>query len=286
MDIRQSDKYGSYMEAIGWKTIKTQGVQIFIRELGLLGGIAKIQRSIFPLPWEETDYVLRKHHVWMCKYEPDVKMTNDKGGDLNIQEIASGLRDRGFKQDKWPLVVSKTTTINLTLSLKRIMEGFKKDARYALRKHSESDFKFSLNLFDQFYDIWRRAAKLKRLWIPSLVGYRALIESFESDCFCITATSIKGDSLGGVFVLIADKVAYYYYSATLPAGKLVDSPYFLVWETIKEAKRRGCKSWDFEGVYDSRWPNKDWKGFSHFKKSFGGKEISYIGSFTRYLWPF
>jgi peptidoglycan pentaglycine glycine transferase (the first glycine) len=63
-------------------------------------------------------------------------------------------------------------------------------------------------------------------------------------------------------------------------------PYFIVWEAMKEAKKRGCKIWDFEGIYDARWPNKSWLGFSHFKKSFGGEEIEFPGSFEKWRWPF
>lgn len=47
------------------------------------------------------------------------------------------------------------------------------------------------------------------------------------------------------------------------------------------AKKRGCKIFDFEGIYDERFPNKSWLGFTHFKKSFGGYEVSYPGTYTK-----
>jgi lipid II:glycine glycyltransferase (peptidoglycan interpeptide bridge formation enzyme) len=52
---------------------------------------------------------------------------------------------------------------------------------------------------------------------------------------------------------------------------------------MQEAKKRKCKLWDFEGIYDERFPNKDWLGFSHFKKSFGGSEILFPGSVTKWF---
>jgi lipid II:glycine glycyltransferase (peptidoglycan interpeptide bridge formation enzyme) len=53
---------------------------------------------------------------------------------------------------------------------------------------------------------------------------------------------------------------------------------------MKEAKKRGSLVWDFEGIFDQRFPNKDILGYTHFKKSFGGKEIEFPGAFTKWFW--
>jgi len=126
--------------------------------------------------------------------------------------------------------------------------------------------------------LWKRAAGIKRLWIPPEKDYLSLINVFGGNAFCITI-----DSLAGAVVLIHQKTAYYYYAAALPEAKKLYLPYLVVWELLKEAKKRGCKIWDWEGIYDERWPNKGWKGFTHFKKSFGGYEIEFPGSFTRWF---
>jgi lipid II:glycine glycyltransferase (peptidoglycan interpeptide bridge formation enzyme) len=55
----------------------------------------------------------------------------------------------------------------------------------------------------------------------------------------------------------------------------------MVWYGILWGKKRGAKMFDFEGIYDSRFPNKSWLGFTHFKKSFGGKEVEYPGCFVK-----
>jgi lipid II:glycine glycyltransferase (peptidoglycan interpeptide bridge formation enzyme) len=48
----------------------------------------------------------------------------------------------------------------------------------------------------------------------------------------------------------------------------------------------GCKIFDFEGIYDSRFPIKSWLGFTHFKKQFGGNEIAYPGCYIKFRLPF
>ena len=119
------------------------------------------------------------------------------------------------------------------------------------------------------------------MWIPKEKEYRNLIEAFGKNVFCLAVKD-----LAGVVILIHNKAAFYYYAGSTLEGMRLNLPYLMVWEAMREAKKRGCKIWDFEGIYDFRWPNKNWLGFSHFKRSFGGKEIEFPGSFEKWRWPF
>ncbi|MDO8488235.1 MAG: peptidoglycan bridge formation glycyltransferase FemA/FemB family protein [bacterium] len=264
-DLRQSTPYAKYMQEIGWRIESVKNVSIFIRPLGILGAIAKIQRAPLPLPWGKIDPILKKHRVWMTKLEPwDVKLAN--------------LKSKGFRQDRWPLLATKTQRINLSVSLPGIKSGFKKDARYSLRKSEGLHLSSERNNFPKFYSIWTKANRVKKLWTPPRHQFDSLIKAFGSNCFCITVKESAG-----ALVLVHQKIAYYYYAASLPEAKRLSLPYFVVWNLIKEAKKQGCVTWDWEGIFDLRWPTKSWKGFTHFKKSFGGEEISFPGSFTRWF---
>ena len=208
----------------------------------------------------------------MCKLEP---LGSDSG--FMIRD----LRIRGYGQDGWPMLGTKTLRISLSGSRSSIYDSFKKDCRYGIRNAQISMNNVQLNKFDDFYKMWRRANRIKKLWTPPKRDYDALVQSFGEKCFCITI-----NNLAGCLVLLHKNTAFYYFSGSLPEGKKLNFPYLAVWEALKEAKKRGCKEWDFEGIYDNRWPNNSWKGFSHFKKSFGGEEVEYCGSFTRWRLPF
>ena len=249
-DIRQSAAYARYISAIGWKVKRVGGVNVFVRPIG----IAKIQRADVPADFPKIS------GVWMTKLEP-----------LNSTQ-RSVLSAQGYRQDGWPLLASKTQRVDLNNI------RLKKDCRYCVRKALSAQCSVLKNDFGGFYKLWRMAAGIKRLWIPSEKNFWALINAFGKNCYCITI-----DDLAGAVVLVHQKIAYYYYAACLPAGKPLYLPYQVVWECMKEAKKRGCKIWDWEGIYDERWPNKGWRGFTHFKKSFGGYEVSFPGSFTRWF---
>jgi lipid II:glycine glycyltransferase (peptidoglycan interpeptide bridge formation enzyme) len=191
------------------------------------------------------------------------------------------LKKHGFKINKEPLLGTKTLRVDLRPTEEEILAAFDKDCRYCIRKSQTTDPNFKLNQFNKFYDIWRISAKRKKLWIPKEKDYYSLIESFRENVFCITTKD-----QAGALILIHNKTAFYYYAGGSGEGTRINLPYLVVWAAMKEAKKMGVEMWDFEGIYDPRWPNKGWLGFTHFKKSFGGKEINFPGSFIKWRWPF
>lgn len=266
-DLRQSEEYANYLRKIGWETINIGDMQIFIRHLGPVS-IAKIQRVNLPLPWKELENILKKEKVTMCIIEPE-------------SGRAEELERHGFRINKEPLLGTKTLRVDLRPRTEEIFNSFKKDCRYILRKVLNTRYSVLKNNFHNFYKIWKESAKRKNLWIPKEKDYHSLIECFGRNVFCIT---IGGEA--GALILICKKTAFYYYAGATGPGTQGNLPYLSVWQAMGEAKKRGCLIWDFEGIYDPRWPNKGWAGFTHFKKSFGGKEFSFPGSFKKWCWPF
>jgi lipid II:glycine glycyltransferase (peptidoglycan interpeptide bridge formation enzyme) len=82
------------------------------------------------------------------------------------------------------------------------------------------------------------------------------------------------------------KIAYYWQAFTNSEGRTSLSQYSLLYHGILWAKKQGSRVFDFEGIYDPRFPNKSWQGFTHFKKSFGGYEVEYLGTFVKNRLPF
>jgi len=90
---------------------------------------------------------------------------------------------------------------------------------------------------------------------------------------------------GGIFVYL-DECGIYYYGASDNEYRNLMAPYLIQWEAIKEAKKRGCKTYDFLGVAPENAKNHPWAGVTEFKKKFGGQIIDYPTAKEMVLRPF
>jgi lipid II:glycine glycyltransferase (peptidoglycan interpeptide bridge formation enzyme) len=99
---------------------------------------------------------------------------------------------------------------------------------------------------------------------------------------------VNSGELGAVasFVVNGDTISYQMNGSTAK-GRHDFATNLVVWEGMVEGKRRGCRWFDFDGVSDERYPKlvEDWKGFGRFKAGFGGEEITYLGTYVKWL-PF
>lgn len=267
MDLRQSPQYAKYIKSIGWLVEKVNGNYIYIRKIPLTPfSVIKVQRPN-KIPFKKIDLLAKKYRAVVIYLEPDV----NKSGNYN------------YRLNKSPFLPTKTIRLDLTQPEEKILAQMKKDARYGIRKAKKEDIKISgYEDIKRFHQAWRKSISWNR-WIPSLKNLKMLKKSFGEGVIFL---GIENLLIAGAVILIANKTAYYYYAFSSKEGREKFAQYLLVWKAIKEAKNRGCQLFDFEGIYDERFPIKSWKGFSHFKKSFGGKEVNYPGSFVKYRLSF
>jgi len=94
---------------------------------------------------------------------------------------------------------------------------------------------------------------------------------------------MTGDESAGAIFLSGDGIGYYWQAFTNREGREKHEQYNIVWEGILRVKKIGARIFDFEGIYDERFPNKSWLGFTHFKKSFGGYEVIHPGTFVKWF---
>lgn len=271
IDIRQTPEYAKYMEGLGWVVESKDKVNYFVKKFPIIGSFIKIQRP------EKLDFaciheLIHRYRAFQIIIEP----INNK------QETI--IKNRGFRLSRNPFLPSKTLHLGLTKSKNTLLKEMKKDARYSLRKTKNLKIKELNNKkeIESFRNAWKRAAGPER-YVPSLKNLFALKESFGQKCilYHCSTTVIQG----GAIFLLGDKVAYYWQAFTSKEGRKSLAQYRTVWEGILWAKKKGAKIFDFEGIYDSRFPQKPWKGFSHFKRSFGGYEVKYPGAFIKNRLP-
>lgn len=79
---------------------------------------------------------------------------------------------------------------------------------------------------------------------------------------------------------------YYMQSASDKEYHKLPATYAILNEAIKDAKEKGLKNFDFWGIAPENAPKSHpWAGFTNFKKSFGGTEVKYLGTYDLVMKP-
>ena len=289
VDIRQTEQYANYLKREGWIVERIDNTNYFTRKLPLIGSVLKLQRPE-KIDFNTIDRLCRKYRVFQIIVEP------------NNEHQVSSIKYQGYKLSKSPYLPSKTLQIDLTQSQKTISDHFKKDARQALRKiydperakRVEGGDYITTKEYSSPSDIrkwresWKKSVKFNR-YVPSSESLINLRSSFPHN-YSVFLASHNGSTsspqvISGAIFLRTKDVAYYWYGFTDKEGRTSLSQYSLLYQGILWAKKTGCTVFDFEGIYDSRFPNKSWLGFTHFKCSFGGHEVEYPGCYTKFRLP-
>jgi len=284
VDIRQSELWGKYLQQFGWQTVElNSNCFAYLKKIPFLGATIKIPRADLPIPFKEIDALAWEKNAFFVKIEPAVE-TADRGAE----KIATLLRTNGFRQDRWALNPTTTIQIDLTKSEEALLAAMEKDTRYNIRLALRRGVVVKeTNDLGGFKKLYYETAARKGFWVPKKeleILWRTF--SKENAAFILTAF-YKNTPLASTLLLSIDKVGLYYHAASLNTHREVMAPYLLLWEAMRFLKKKGCTTFDLEGIYDQRIPStKKWKGFTLFKKGFGGRKVEYIGSFVKYykLW--
>jgi len=265
-DFRQSREYANYLKSIGWRIEKVRGVYVYLKKIPIMGWYAKIQRP--------TKKFLDRD-IWELenKYKPF---------QIVIEPIDAVFL-KGFNLSKNPNLPTKTLQIDLTQSKSKLLRSFSQKTRYNVKIAQKKGVIVERASARDFAKFWRDNFEKSRFPLPFFSQVKNIISlyrAFGSKSLILLAKK-DGKIISGLFVIIYPPLAYYLFAASNDAGRKNFAPTFLIWRAMQEAKKRGCTIFDFDGIYDERFPIETWKGFTKFKKGFGGKEKEYPDAFEK-----
>lgn len=272
VDLRQTQEFAHFLRLTGWQTKRIGNDYLFIRRLPLTPlSLIKIQRPS-KISWKKINQLAQKHHALQIIFEPNL--------DFEVQE----LKKRGYRLTRSTFLPSKTLRIDLSQPAKKILCQMKKDSRYGIRKAEKNKIKIQkAKRLTSFRQAWQKAVSWRQ-YVPTSKTLIALKTAFGPQAVFLVA-SHQQQIVAGTIILLTSESAYYYYAFTSKVGRQKSAQYLLVWQAIQLAKKAGCRWFDFEGIVDPRWPRCSWQGFSHFKKSFGGREVTYPGCWQKFRLP-
>lgn len=260
------------MKSLGWVV----DLGVFIKKLPLIPiYFAKWQRPE-KIDKRVVDKLVNKYRKILINIEP--------GGREGQVEIK--LNRWGFKKNKKPMLPSKTILIDLKKSRKQLLKEMHSKTRYNLKRYKDGGLRIKIlagnkiteKQLKSFYDIYKNNLKKKKFWGLKYWQLNTLIKKFGKKAYMLLTEE------GGLLVLMQEKTAYYSHNASSSEGRKKFVPTLLTWEAIKLSKELGLATFDFEGIQDERYLiTKKWSGFSRFKKSFGGRECLFQGSFSQFF---
>lgn len=269
-DIRQSRNYANYLSSIGWKVIKKNNLYYFIKKIFFITTI-KLQRPE-RLRYKDIE-ILSKKYKGLVNFIIEPK-NNDQFSMINFQKTN-------------PYLPSRTLILDLTKTKEEIFSNFSKDARYALRKVQNAKLKIkNCSNLDLFHQSWKYSVPFLRV-VLSLENLIKLKKAFGDNALFLLNKNAglprQSAARAGAIFLVANNTGYYWQAFTNNEGRKSLIQYSIVWEGIKWCKKRGAKYFDFEGIFDERFPLKTWKGFTGFKKKFGGEEREFPGAYQKWF---
>ncbi|HLE48829.1 MAG TPA: peptidoglycan bridge formation glycyltransferase FemA/FemB family protein [Patescibacteria group bacterium] len=269
-DLRQNNKYGEYLKKLGWELETVDGIKIHVKRV-LFWKFIKIQRPT-SLNVNSLIHFLEKNFKLSTVYvEPS--------SQIQFNELIKS----GFKENNSPFLPSKTLELDLGKSEELLLKEMHHKTRYNIRKVQSEKLKVkSNNNFDKFADFWQRCALNRGMFISQKKEIVALAKSFGKDA-SVHFVEDDGGWMSAILRVSTKEISYYMYAASTNKGKKSYTPTLVAWDAIKSAKKEGKKIFDFEGIYDERYPLKSWKGFTRFKRSFGGNEIEYPGTLCKVI---
>ena len=270
VDLRQTKEWADWLATTGWIVERVKVGKkyspVFIRKIPLLPiSFLKIQRYGGAMDWKQFSDLMKKHHVLWSVLEPAI--------DNQVADI----KKHGYRLMRDTYLPGKTRVIDLTKSESTLLSEMSENFRRIIKKGSAIKTKqVSAN---EFYGGWQRWA---RSMILTRFQFDKLVEAYGKKAE-FWAVEEGGRLLSAVMLLFTADSCFYYQTWTSNEGRHGGEHVILVFETMKRAKKLGKKFYNFEGVFDKRFPMAKWGGFSEFKRRFGGDEIEYPGSFMRWF---
>ncbi len=192
---------------------------------------------------------------------------------------------------------SQIFLLNIAKSEKDLLKEMKPKTRYNIRlaerkgvecfSYSQKDAGFKKN-FEKFLELVEQTAVRKKVRFHQREYYTKMTEIIPEENLRLFTANYKRETIVANLVVFYGKTATYLHGASSDKYKNVMAPFLLQWQTILEAKKRGCKKYDLGGVKIVKKSDGEYEiadgsrsGISRFKTGFSKstKPIEFVGCY-------
>jgi len=192
------------------------------------------------------------------------------------------LKKEGYVDSQMHDVDAEVTwMLDLSQSEEEILSGMRKHNRYYIRKAEKAGVEIikskDIKDLSHFWSVYEDTFKRQGWTAYSFEYISNEFKKFaEDDQAQLFLAKYQGKYIAAAIFIYYQQQAYYHHSGSLTEFKNVTAPYLIQWESIREAKKRGMKLYNFFGISREDNPKHPWYGLTFFKKGFGGFEHRWI----------
>ena len=184
----------------------------------------------------------------------------------------------------------QTLIINLSDNFDDVLKSMSKTNQYLWRKASVNNLSFKhfykSDYLKPFIDMVNTTAQRNNAIFHNGNYYKTLLDALgPQKNSCVIYAYLNNKPVAGA-IFVDDtktKTRYYMYAGAFAEARKVSAASPLLVYAMQKAKQQGLYFFDMFGVSPIDQPNHKWAGFSKFKRSFGGTEVTYNGTYEKPL---
>jgi len=203
------------------------------------------------------------------------------------------LLESGFKCTHEAVQPRVTIRLELSRSEEDLLASFNKSTRYNIKYANKNNIKITkynspsdIDHIKTFYKLITETKERKYFYVQQEDYFSYLWSEFSGNKHAtIYEASFKDEILGSMIVINNDHNAFSLFSASTRKYDNLKFMYLLRWESIKDAKNRGCKVYDFFGATDESNTHHPFYYTTQHKLGFSKNFVKYAGTFEILLNP-
>ncbi len=250
------------------KVMAKRGSFLFVPQ----GPVTKIPNTKYQIPNISNELFAflkklgEKERVNFIRISPILENNSE---NLNI------FKSGGFRNAPVHMMHPETTwLLDITKSEDEIFKEMRKTHRNLIRRAGKEGIEIIQSADEKylksFYEIHMETVG-RHKFVPFAYDYiKEEINSFKDDNqIGIFSAKYKNEIISSAVIVFYGNQAFYHHGASSSKYSKIPASYLVLWEAIKEAKKRNKKIFNFYGIVENK-PKHPWFGLSKFKKGFGG----------------
>jgi len=204
---------------------------------------------------------------------------------LDNSENLKIFSDLGFVKAPIYMHAERLWVLDLNKSEEELLNEMRKTTRYSIKKAARDgaiiEKRNDDRVVEDFWKVYQETAQREKFVPFSKKFIKAEYEVFNQTGNAlflfgkIPPNKIHPTGiLASALVIFTKSTGFYHQGASIHTK--IPVTYLEQWEAIKEAKKRGCRYYNFWGILQEGRTPKNWGGLTLFKQGFGGKQIDYL----------